>query len=90
MDLAHFNNDAVLNIFDDIPYEFFKHKKEFLGAQKEFISNIKYGRPKVIINGKPSIILCNPDQSWSADMSSFFREWFDMNADYVVIREPFF
>ncbi|KAJ1386757.1 hypothetical protein SESBI_40558 [Sesbania bispinosa] len=57
-----YSNDAVYNVIDDISpsYLKMKHWKELLGAQLNWQTNCKYGKPVLIKGDNPSIILCNP------------------------------
>ncbi|KAJ1440937.1 Geminivirus AL2 coat protein, MSV type [Sesbania bispinosa] len=57
-----YSNDVVYNVIDDISpnYLKMKHWKELLGAQQNWKTNCKYGKPVLIKGGIPSIILCNP------------------------------
>ncbi|GAB4857132.1 Replication-associated protein [Ancistrocladus abbreviatus] len=62
-----FSNDVDYNAIDDISpnYLKLKHWKELIGAQRDWQSNCKYGKPVQIKGGVPSIILCNPGEGFS-------------------------
>ncbi|KAK8483688.1 hypothetical protein V6N13_023938 [Hibiscus sabdariffa] len=55
-----FTNKAWYNVIDDVDPHFIKHFKEFMGAQRDWKSNTKYGKPVQIKGGIPTIFLCNP------------------------------
>nr|AST99442.1 AC1 [Cotton leaf curl Kokhran virus - Burewala] len=55
-----YSNDAWYNVIDDVDPHFLKHFKEFMGAQRDWQSNTKYGKPVQIKGGIPTIFLCNP------------------------------
>lgn len=46
-------------VVDDVPWDYFVGKKQFLGGQHEFILTEKYIRKTRIVFGKPVIYLCN-------------------------------
>ena len=93
-----FSNSAVYNVIDDVSpsYLKMKHWKELLGAQSDWQSNCKYGKPVQIKGGKPAIVICNPGEDFSF---SFFlgkpendplREWTLKNVIFVTICNPLF
>ncbi|AHB52747.1 replication associated protein [Spinach yellow vein Sikar virus] len=43
--LKHFSNEAWYNVIDDVDPHYLKHFKEFMGAQRDWQSNTKYGKP---------------------------------------------
>ena len=55
-----FSNNSWYNVIDDVSPKYLKHWREFIGAQKDWQSNTKYGKPILVQGGIPSIILCNP------------------------------
>ncbi|CAL5397523.1 unnamed protein product [Camellia sinensis] len=71
IDLRDHNDDVFYNVIDDVAPQFLKHWREFIGAQREWISNCKYVRPRKINDGILTIILCNP----GADSS--YRDFLD-------------
>ncbi|CAL5339787.1 unnamed protein product [Camellia sinensis] len=71
IDLRDHNDDVFYNVIDDVAPQFLKHRREFIGAQWEWISNCKYARPRKIKDGILTIILCNP----GADSS--YRDFLD-------------
>lgn len=48
-------------VVDDVPWEFFPGKKQFLGGQLQFIMTEKYVRKTRITFGKACIYICNED-----------------------------
>nr|AEE99005.1 C1 protein [Tomato yellow leaf curl virus - KISR] len=55
-----YSNEAWYNVIDDVDPHYLKHFKEFMGAQRDWQSNTKYGKPIQIKGGIPTIFLCNP------------------------------
>nr|AEY75693.1 replication-associated protein [Cotton leaf curl Burewala virus] len=53
-----YSNDAWYNVIDDVDPHFLKHFKEFMGAQRDWQSNTKYGKPVQIKGGIPTIFSC--------------------------------
>ncbi|KAF5206242.1 Replication-associated protein [Thalictrum thalictroides] len=91
VDWSNYNNLALYNVFDDIPFQFLPCKKEILGCQKDFTVNEKYRKKCRIKGGIPSIILCNPDQSYSASLlGSDMYTWSIPNVKHCVINEAFY
>ncbi|ADZ96685.1 C1 [Sweet potato leaf curl Sao Paulo virus] len=66
-----YSNSAWYNVIDDVNPQYLKHFKEFMGAQKDWQSNCKYGKPVQIKGGIPTIFLCNPGEG------SSFKFWLD-------------
>ncbi|KAK8575145.1 hypothetical protein V6N13_033620 [Hibiscus sabdariffa] len=52
-----FTNDAWYDVIDDVDPYFVKHFKEFMGAQRDWKSNTKYGKPVQIKGRIPTIFL---------------------------------
>lgn len=52
----------MYNAIDDVAPQYLrlKHWKELIGAQRNWQSNCKYGKPVMIKGCIPAIILCNP------------------------------
>ncbi|KAJ0765842.1 putative geminivirus AL1, replication-associated protein [Helianthus annuus] len=91
-----FSNNAEYNIIDDIPPQYFKHRKEFIGAQRNWQSNCKYGKPSLVKGGIPTIILCNPGLGFSywdhlnkPDMLGL-KEWTLNNVVFIFLNEPLY
>ncbi|ACG69444.1 AC1 [Jatropha leaf curl virus] len=55
-----YSNDVWYNVIDDVDPHYLKHFKEFMGAQRDWQSNTKYGKPVQVKGGIPTIFLCNP------------------------------
>nr|WLD53462.1 replication associated protein [Tomato yellow leaf deformation dwarf virus] len=68
-----YSNDVDYNVIDDVAphYLKMKHWKELIGAQRDWQSNCKYGKPVQIKGGIPSIVLCNPGEG------SSYKEFLD-------------
>nr|CCH75822.1 replication initiation protein [Tomato yellow leaf curl virus] len=91
-----YSNDAWFNVIDDVNPHYLKHFKELMGAQRDWQSNTKYGKPIQIKGGIPTIFLCNPGPT------SSYREYLDeeknislkngalKNATLVTLYEPLF
>lgn len=91
VDWSNYNVNAVYNVFDDIPFKFLPCKKEILGAQQDFTVNEKYCKKARIKGGIPSIILCNPDQSYlEALHASDLSDWSETNCKHVKFVFPFY
>ncbi|ACO88020.1 replication associated protein [Eragrostis curvula streak virus] len=91
---AVFDNEASYNVIDDVTPKYLKHWKEFLGAQKDWQSNLKYGKPVLVKGGKPAIVLCNSDQSYKCfldcEENHQLRSWTSKNAVFVDIQDALF
>lgn len=93
-----FRNDVMYNVIDDIPPQYLrlKHWKELIGAQKNWQSNCKYGKPVQVAGGAPAIILCNsgPDSSYSELFKkpehSSLRQWTHQNVVFETVLSPMF
>ncbi|KAG5547278.1 hypothetical protein RHGRI_013075 [Rhododendron griersonianum] len=90
-----YSNDAYYNVIDDIAphYLFLKHWKHFIGAQRDWQTNCKYGKPIQIKGGIPTIVLCNPDvqSSFSVylnkDENNGLKIWTSLNSIFMVLDE---
>ncbi|KAL9993956.1 putative geminivirus AL1 replication-associated protein, CLV type [Helianthus debilis subsp. tardiflorus] len=88
-----FSNEAEY-VIDDIPPQYLKHWKEFIGAKKTWQSNCKYGKPFVVKGGIPTIILCNPGAGSSyrhyldKPEHEVMKEWTLKKALFVLLEEP--
>nr|AAF04831.1 AL1 [Tomato yellow leaf curl China virus] len=84
-----YSNDAWFNVIDDVDPHYLKHFKEFMGAQRDWQSNTKYGKPVQIKGGIPTIFLCNPGPNSSykeyleEEKNSALRNWAVKNAIFV-------
>ncbi|CAG28774.1 AC1 protein [Tomato leaf curl China virus] len=91
-----YNNDAWYNVIDDVDPHYLKHFKEFMGAQRDWQSNTKYGKPVQIKGGIPAIFLCNPGPNSSykeyldEEKNSALKSWAIKNAVFVSITEPLY
>ncbi|QGV11347.1 replication initiator protein [Parsley yellow leaf curl virus] len=91
-----YSNDAWYNIIDDVDPHYLKHFKEFMGAQKDWQSNTKYGKPMMIKGGIPTIFLCNPGPTSSykefleEEKNTALKNWALKNAQFEFLNEPFF
>nr|AIQ86071.1 AC1 [Squash leaf curl virus]AIQ86172.1 AC1 [Squash leaf curl virus]AIQ86256.1 AC1 [Squash leaf curl virus]AIQ86276.1 AC1 [Squash leaf curl virus]AIQ86381.1 AC1 [Squash leaf curl virus] len=93
-----FSNDVKYNVIDDVAphYLKLKHWKELIGAQRDWQSNCKYGKPVQIKGGIPSIVLCNPGEGSSYKdfldkaENSALREWTEKNAKFIFLEGPLY
>nr|BBP49672.1 AC1 protein [Squash leaf curl China virus] len=91
-----YNNDAWYNVIDDVDPHYLKHFKEFMGAQRDWQSNTKYGKPVMIKGGIPTIFLCNkgPNSSYKEyldeDKNAALKQWALKNAIFITIEEPLY
>nr|UUV61474.1 C1 [Tomato mottle leaf curl virus] len=93
-----YSNEAEYNVIDDITPQYLKmkHWKELIGAQKEWQSNCKYGKPVQIKGGIPSIVLCNPGEGASykdfldKEESTSLRNWTIHNAKFIFLDTPLY
>ncbi|AAF02098.1 AC1 replicase-associated protein [Pepper leaf curl virus] len=91
-----YNNDPWYNVIDDVDPHYLKHFKEFMGAQRDWQSNTKYGKPVQIKGGIPTIFLCNPGPHSSykefleEEKNTALKNWALKNAIFVTIEGPLF
>nr|AMW87004.1 replication associated protein [Sida golden yellow vein virus] len=93
-----FSNQVEYNVIDDVAPQYLKlkHWKELLGAQKDWQSNCKYGKPVQIKGGIPSIVLCNPGEGASykdflnKDENTGLRNWTIKNAIFITLTAPLY
>nr|QIJ32436.1 replication protein [Malvastrum yellow vein Honghe virus] len=87
-----YSNDAWYNVIDDVDPHFLKHFKEFMGAQRDWQSNTKYGKPVQIKGGIPTIFLCNPGPNSSykefldEEKNTALKNWALKNAIFVTLQ----
>nr|QEL50609.1 replication-associated protein [Cotton leaf curl Gezira virus] len=91
-----FSNDAWYNVIDDVDPHYLKHFKEFMGAQKDWQSNTKYGKPVQIKGGIPTIFLCNPGPNSSykeyldEEKNAHLKSWALKNATFITLSNPLY
>ncbi|ALO02631.1 AC1 [Cotton yellow mosaic virus] len=91
-----YSNDAWYNVIDDVDPHYLKHFKEFMGAQRDWQSNTKYGKPIQIKGGIPTIFLCNPGPTSSykefldEEKNASLKAWTIPNAKFVTLWEPLY
>ncbi|BAC66136.1 replication-associated protein [Eupatorium yellow vein virus - [Yamaguchi]] len=91
-----YSNGAWYNVVDDVDPHYLKHFKEFMGAQRDWQSNTKYGRPIQIKGGIPTIFLCNPGPTSSytefldEEKNSALKAWAIKNATFVTLYSPLY
>ncbi|AAL05279.1 replication-associated protein [Macroptilium yellow mosaic Florida virus] len=93
-----YSNEVEYNVIDDINpnYLKLKHWKELIGAQKDWQSNCKYGKPVQIKGGIPSIVLCNPGEGSSykefldKEENRALHNWTIKNALFVTLTAPLY
>ncbi|CAD90090.1 AC1 protein [Euphorbia leaf curl virus] len=87
-----YSNDAWYNVIDDVDPHYLKHFKEFMGAQRDWQSNTKYGKPVQIKGGIPTIFLCNPGPNSSykefldEEKNTALKNWALKNAIFVTLE----
>nr|AIY31193.1 AC1 protein [Tomato yellow leaf curl virus] len=88
--------DACYNVIDDVDPDYLKHFKEFMGAQRDWQSNSKYGKPIQIKGGIPTIFLCDPGPTSSyreyleEEKNISLKNWALKNATFITLYEPLF
>ncbi|ACI06063.1 replication initiator protein [Mesta yellow vein mosaic virus [India:Vizianagaram:2008]] len=91
-----YSNDAWYNVIDGVDPHFLKHFKEFMGAQRDWQSNTKYGKPVQIKGGIPTIFLCNPGPISSykefleEEKNTALKNWAVKNAIFVTLEGPLY
>nr|BDQ69139.1 replication associated protein [West African Asystasia virus 2] len=91
-----YSNDAWYNIIDDVDPHYLKHFKEFMGAQRDWQSNTKYGKPIQIKGGIPTIFLCNPGPTSSykeyleEEKNASLKNWAIKNASFITLNGPLY
>ncbi|AAL26556.1 replication associated protein AC1 [Tomato leaf curl Bangalore virus-[Kolar]] len=91
-----YSNGAWYNVIDDVDPHYLKHFKEFMGAQKDWQSNTKYGKPVQIKGGIPTIFLCNPGPNSSykefleEDKNNALKQWALKNATFITLEGPLY
>ncbi|AGV02076.1 Rep [Cotton chlorotic spot virus] len=93
-----YSNNAEYNVIDDINPQYLKmkHWKELIGAQKDWQSNCKYGKPVQIKGGIPSIVLCNPGEGSSykdfldKEENVALKNWTLHNAKFIFLNSPLY
>nr|AGA60280.1 REP [Pepper leaf curl Lahore virus] len=91
-----YSNDACYNVIDDVDPHYLKHFKEFMGAQRDWQSNTKYGKPVQIKGGIPAIFLCNPGPNSSykefldEEKNSALKNWALKNATFITLQGPLY
>uniref|UniRef100_J7HBF6 Replication-associated protein n=1 Tax=Sida golden mosaic Buckup virus-[Jamaica:St. Elizabeth:2004] TaxID=929769 RepID=J7HBF6_9GEMI len=93
-----FSNEVEYNVIDDVAPQYLKlkHWKELLGAQKDWQSNCKYGKPVQIKGGIPSIVLCNPGEGASykdfldKEENTGLKNWTLKNALFITLTSALY
>nr|AIY31178.1 AC1 protein [Tomato yellow leaf curl virus] len=91
-----YSNDVWYNIIDDVDPHYLKHFLEFMGAQRHWQSNTKYGKPIQIKGGIPTIFLCDPGPTSSyrqyldEEKNITLKNWALKNAIFVTLYELLF
>nr|QWB14698.1 replication associated protein [Sida yellow blotch virus]QWB14703.1 replication associated protein [Sida yellow blotch virus] len=93
-----YSNQVEYNVIDDVTPQYLKlkHWKELIGAQKEWQSNCKYGKPVQIKGGIPSIVLCNPGEGASykdfldKEENASLKSWTLHNAKFIFLNSPLY
>nr|AQT01499.1 Rep [Tomato yellow spot virus] len=93
-----YSNQVEYNVIDDVAPQYLKlkHWKELIGAQKDWQTNCKYGKPVQITVGIPSIVLCNPGEGVSykefldKEENAALKSWTLRNAKFIFIDSPLY
>ncbi|AEX10551.1 replication associated protein [Tomato dwarf leaf virus] len=93
-----YSNTVQYNVIDDVSphYLKMKHWKELIGAQRDWQSNCKYGKPVQIKGGIPSIVLCNPGEGASykdfldKQENASLKAWTLHNAKFIFLNSPLY
>nr|ACC78747.1 replication protein [Cotton leaf curl Burewala virus] len=92
-----YSNDAWYNVMmTRLRAHFLKHFKEFMGAQRDWQSNTKYGKPVQIKGGIPTIFLCNPGPNSSyteflnEEKNTALKNWALKNAIFITLEGPLY
>nr|QTW20824.1 AC1 [Tomato leaf curl New Delhi virus] len=91
-----YSNDACHYLKHDVDPHYLKHFKEFMGAQRDWQSNTKYGKPVMIKGGIPTIFLCNkgPNSSYKEyldeEKNAALKQWAIKNAVFITLEEPLY
>lgn len=98
MDLRHHNDNALYNVIDNVSPKYLegKHWKQFIGSKRDWVSDIRYGKPKEVKGGIPSIVICNPGPGTSykdyldKQKKSGLKEWTVGNAEFFFLQDPIY
>nr|ADD92139.1 replication-associated protein [African cassava mosaic virus] len=91
-----FNNAAWYNVIDDVDPHYLKHFKEFMGSQRDWQSNTKYGKPvqiKVAFPLSSSAIQDQPrpiKSSYDEEKQEALKAWALKNAIFITLTEPLY
>ncbi|QIC52931.1 replication-associated protein [Bean latent virus] len=93
-----YSNNVDYNVIDDVAPQYLKmkHWKELIGAQKNWQTNCKYGKPVQIKGGIPSIVLCNPGEGASykdyldRQENAHLKAWTLHNAKFIFLNSPLY
>nr|AHB73963.1 AC1 [Tomato leaf curl Bangalore virus] len=91
-----YSNDACYNVIDDVDPHYLRHFKEFMGSQRDWQSNTKYGKPVQIKGGTPTIFICNPGPNSSykefldEDKNNALKQWALKNATFITLEGPLY
>nr|ABC74546.1 replication initiation protein [Tomato chino La Paz virus] len=93
-----YSNEVEYNVIDDVTPQYLKmkHWKELIGAQRDWQSNCKYGKPVQIKGGIPSIVLCNPGEGASyksfldKEDNAALKDWTIYNAKFIFLNSTLY
>nr|WAE42511.1 MAG: replication associated protein [Cressdnaviricota sp.] len=88
--LDDWDTDATYIVWDDFDWKWLPYKKQFVGAQRQFVVSDKYRKKRSIMWGKPSIFVWNDDNDPWRDFNSRELEWYEANTIRVVLTECLF
>ena len=88
--LEYWDEQAQYLIFDDIEWDFFPCKKQFIGGQRDFNVSDKYRRKRRVMAGMATIYIMNfknfVDMQGDKEWESFYSE----NSCICLINDKIF
>ncbi|ACY08853.1 RepA [Saccharum streak virus] len=86
VDWSSYDEEAVLNVIDDIPFKYCPCWKQLVGCQKNYVVNPKYGKKKKVAKRSiPAVILANEDEDWLRDMTPAQRDYMEANCEVYIM-----
>jgi len=88
--LDDWDADATYIVWDDFDWKWLPYRKQFVGAQRQFVVSDKYRKKRSITWGKPSIFVWNDDNDPWRSFTTRELEWYQANTIRVILTEPLF
>jgi hypothetical protein len=79
---------AQFLVIDDMAWDKIPAKKAIFGAQKEFTLTDRYRHKKRLTWGKPTILLCNPDNAPNILLAEL--DWYQSNVTTIYLTNKLF